>query len=869
MKTSRTIHNLRFKLLFAPLLALFVVFLGSGSLISRLVDSALVANEDARIEMTSRVLQELYGQWLQRAKTQIKTVVVQPEMAEAFFVAKTEDNLQQLAEILQQGMTAAGATDAMALGKGSKVLFRHRKDGFDLLPHVAPMQKKIMDHPPISDAHSQLDGVVDVRLIQHQGGFYFLTAGPLLDVEDIVGVVVFVTPVTQSFVDQLKKEMAERFFSGATNVEVAMAQGTKVVVTTMTEGNNLPYRQNWIPLEGDAQLGLSFDTSANQAARMEVLGALGVIFLVAIGLLFTIILINANHIVNSIGSLVGFAEDIAQGNLTRNLTLQSKDEIGQLFHAIRAMAGSLGQTIRTVSLQSDTVEVCVKELADVRVTLAGDSGATQAITLSVSHENEQLHHEILAIQKAVSLASGNIDNISQRAEELSQSMHSVSQSTEKASNHVTSVANSARDMSARLGEANQHLAEINTTTNTMAHSVREMDASFKDVQKRCNDGVSEVNSTSGHAQNAQEIMSRLQQSAGEIGKVVNLISSIADQTKILALNANIEAASAGEKGKEFAVVARAVKELARQTADATKLITDRIEEIQRNTGEAHSANQQITQSIDRLHETIEGIVQSVTRQQELTQGINQGIQGVAQRMTGLASNATQLEKSAHNVARAAEDAANSTRTIAHSSLEVLEDSKVMNQQSTDAQNFVHSIVDAARRTGEASTRVRDKMREANQLSEFMQGSMSHFEKLTRVVEGTTEALRAAQAGLDVGVAPFDVQREKRYHLNWLGQLEQMLRGRSVQCTDEARIGEECSFGRWLAGEGEQQFGHLDFFADLKKAHQEAHQLLIEAVTHCQAGHMENLAHQVDKIHPTRERLFHLLDRLYQSRQLHA
>ena len=74
------------------------------------------------------------------------------------------------------------------------------------------------------------------------------------------------------------------------------------------------------------------------------------------------------------------------------------------------------------------------------------------------------------------------------------------------------------------------------------------------------------------------------QSAQEIGKVIGVIVEIAEQTKLLALNATIEAASAGEAGKGFAVVAGEVKELARQTNEATSEIRGRIESIQQSMG---------------------------------------------------------------------------------------------------------------------------------------------------------------------------------------------------------------------------------------------------------------------------------------------
>ncbi|MEO5364668.1 MAG: methyl-accepting chemotaxis protein, partial [Magnetococcus sp. DMHC-8] len=92
-------------------------------------------------------------------------------------------------------------------------------------------------------------------------------------------------------------------------------------------------------------------------------------------------------------------------------------------------------------------------------------------------------------------------------------------------------------------------------------------------------------------------MQKLGVSAQEIGKVVAVISNIAEQTNILALNASIEAAGAGEAGKGFAVVANEVKELARQTSEATRMISEKIGQIQETTTAAGVATQQVGEII--------------------------------------------------------------------------------------------------------------------------------------------------------------------------------------------------------------------------------------------------------------------------------
>ncbi|MBF0154049.1 MAG: hypothetical protein HQL64_09950 [Magnetococcales bacterium] len=103
-----------------------------------------------------------------------------------------------------------------------------------------------------------------------------------------------------------------------------------------------------------------------------------------------------------------------------------------------------------------------------------------------------------------------------------------------------------------------------------------------------------------HARSNFAVIEKLAVSSQEIGKAVKVIKNIAGQTNMLALNASIEAAGAGEAGKGFAVVANEVKDLSRQTAEATNMIAERVDEIQSNASEATSTAREMIQSIQRI-----------------------------------------------------------------------------------------------------------------------------------------------------------------------------------------------------------------------------------------------------------------------------
>lgn len=165
---------------------------------------------------------------------------------------------------------------------------------------------------------------------------------------------------------------------------------------------------------------------------------------------------------------------------------------------------------------------------------------------------------------------------------------------------------------------------------TVASATEEMAASISEIAGNANQAAKVVARAVDVTNQTNQTISELGESSAEIGNVVKLITSIAQQTNLLALNATIEAARAGEAGRGFAVVANEVKELAKETARATEVISSKIAAIQTDTGGAVRAIGEIHSIISEVSEIAASIAGAVEEQSATTSEMSRSVTEVAE-----------------------------------------------------------------------------------------------------------------------------------------------------------------------------------------------------------------------------------------------
>lgn len=287
-------------------------------------------------------------------------------------------------------------------------------------------------------------------------------------------------------------------------------------------------------------------------------------------------LLLSRMVTRPIAEAVVFTEAVAQGDLTKQLMVQRKDEIGRLASSLNTMVVEL--------------RALIGEVVDGSRLLTDSSGDLAAVSKQLS------------ISASSTSQRSNI--VSAATEQMNASIQSVSTAMEQSATNVNMVAASTEEMSA-------------TITEIAINAEKARCVSESAVQK---------------SRSTSEKMAVLGDYAQKIGQVTGTITDISDQINLLALNATIEAARAGEAGKGFAVVANEIKELARQTAEATVDIKMRIREIQSTASATVDDIEEVTQVIADVNTVVHTIASAVEEQSaassEIAGNIAEASQGI-------------------------------------------------------------------------------------------------------------------------------------------------------------------------------------------------------------------------------------------------
>lgn len=513
---------------------------------------------------------------------------------------------------------------------------------------------KVDDRDYFASAMAGDISVSDAVKSRGTGNPVFFISSPIKEKDAIIGVIFSVVDISvfnASFIDPIKVgQSGYAYMYNRDGVFIAHPDKTHILELNMKDydfGKKMLERKQGLieytfegvtkqvafkPIEA---LGWTVAVNAPTVEIMapaRALGRINLIVTLAVILAATVLIyLVVNAIVAKLNQVVHGLQDAAEGegDLTKRLNVSSNDEVGELAHWFNAFVEKIQGIVSELAQHAGRIDHSSESLAGISKQMNTGAEQTSSKASMVAAASEEMSSNVTSVAAAMEQAASNINVVAAATEEMTATIQEIGQSTEKARN-ITEEA---------VGQTG-----------------------------RASDQVGELGSA-----------------AQEIGKVVEAITDISEQVNLLALNATIEAARAGEAGKGFAVVANEIKDLARQTSEATMAIKQRVESIQHSTDGTIEEIENITRVVNSVNEVVTTIASAVEEQStttgEIAGNIAQASLGIGEVNENIAQSSSVAATIAGDIAEvtsAAGEISNSSSQVNLSSGELAELAKQLN-----------------------------------------------------------------------------------------------------------------------------------------------------------------------------------------------
>jgi methyl-accepting chemotaxis protein len=369
---------------------------------------------------------------------------------------------------------------------------------------------------------------------------------------------------------------------------------------------------------GMADVTQGAERTAQSLSQASKVVGIGIVLGLILSIVVAVMIIRG--ITRPILSAVQMLKDIAQGegDLTMRLDAQSKDEVGELAFWFNTFIEKLQGIVKRIAENSNMVNASSDQLSSIAKELSSGAEDTSQRAANVATASEEMSANLNNVAAAMEQSSTNTNIVASAAEEMTTTINEIAENAERARNVSSKAVDQAKIASNKMGE--------------------------------------------------------LGEAAKKIGMVTETITEISEQTNLLALNATIEAARAGEAGKGFAVVANEIKNLARQTAQATMNIKNQINDVQRTTEASITEINQISTVISGVNDIVTTIAAAVEEQTAATREIatniaqaSRGIQEVNENVSQSSTVAGDITEDICKVNLAATGISNSSNQVQASS----------------------------------------------------------------------------------------------------------------------------------------------------------------------------------------------------------